>query len=347
MSKIEINAVSKVYDNGFKALNEVSFTSLENEFIVVVGPSGCGKTTLLRLIAGLDSVTDGQIKIDETDITDYEPKLRDVSMVFQNYALYPHMTVYENIAFPLKLRKIPKNEIKRQVESVAEMLDLKEYLRRKPKTLSGGQRQRVAIGRAIIREPKVFIFDEPLSNLDADLRDYTRFEIKKLHKKLNSVFVYVTHDQVEAMTMGDRIVVMKSGKIQQFDTPKNIYDKPQNEFVARFIGSPRINFVDKAFYSFLTGKSIEDDFVRIGVRPEHIFIEKSYDENCPCVVSHIEHLGKDMHIHLSFGENEKIVACQPQSNFDEEIHLGDHVYCRASDEKIMFFNKKTKLRIDR
>ncbi len=342
MPKIEINAVSKVYENGFVALNEVSFSSKENEFIVVVGPSGCGKTTLLRLIAGLDNVTSGSIRIDDTDITDYEPKLRDVSMVFQNYALYPHMTVFENIAFPLKLRKVPKKEIRKRVESIAEMLDLKDFLKRKPKTLSGGQRQRVAIGRAIIREPKIFIFDEPLSNLDADLREYTRQEIKKLHKKLNSVFLYVTHDQVEAMTMGDRIVVMKSGKIQQFDTPKDIYENPKNEFVAKFIGTPKINFVSNSFYLFVTGKKLDSDSTRIGIRPEYISIKKVKEASSECVVTNIELLGKDVHIHLLFEQSEEIVVCQTQTTFDSEIQVGDSVRCDIQEEKILFFNKREK-----
>lgn len=339
MSKIEIDNVGKTYENGFEALKEVSFSSKENEFIVVVGPSGCGKTTLLRLIAGLDNVTSGNIRIDDTDITDYEPKLRDVSMVFQNYALYPHMTVYENISFPLKLRKVPKKEIQERVESVAEMLDLKELLKRKPKTLSGGQRQRVAIGRAIIREPKIFIFDEPLSNLDADLREYTRQEIKKLHKKLNSVFLYVTHDQVEAMTMGDRIVVMKSGKIQQFDTPKNIYEHPANQFVAKFIGSPKINFVDNNFYSFVTGKEMKFDSSRIGIRPEYITVKKDDSNSSECGVTNIELLGKDVHLHLAFGENEEIIACQTQITFDTQIKVGDRVWCSVPEDKILFFDK--------
>ncbi len=342
MSKIDINGVGKVYENGFEALKDVSFSSEENEFIVVVGPSGCGKTTLLRLVAGLDNVTSGHIRIDDKDITDCEPKLRDVSMVFQNYALYPHMTVFENIAFPLKLRKVPKKEIQKRVGSVAEMLDLKDFLKRKPKTLSGGQRQRVAIGRAIIREPKIFIFDEPLSNLDADLREFTRQEIKKLHKKLNSVFLYVTHDQVEAMTMGDRIVVMKSGKIQQFDTPKNIYEKPKNEFVAKFIGTPKINFVSNDFYTYVTGKEIYSESIRIGIRPEHISIEKELNNVSECVVSNIEVLGKDIHIHLLYKETQEIVVCQPQATFDFDIHIGDCVRCSVSEEKILFFDKKNK-----
>ncbi len=340
MSRIEICSVGKIYENGFEALQNVSFASEENEFIVVVGPSGCGKSTLLRLVAGLDSVTSGSIRIDGVDITDCEPKLRDVSMVFQNYALYPHMTVYENIAFPLKLRHIPKYEIRKRVSDVAQMLDLQECLKRKPKTLSGGQRQRVAIGRAIVREPKIFIFDEPLSNLDADLREYTRHEIKKLHKQLKSVFLYVTHDQVEAMTMGDRIVVMKSGKIQQFDTPKNIYEHPANEFVAKFIGTPKINFVDADYYEFITGKKISGQSIRIGIRPEHIAVQKDPKNTSGCIVSGIELLGKEIHIHLCFLQNDDIVVCLPQSVFDAEIQVGDHVFCSADEEKILIFNKK-------
>lgn len=342
MSKIEIDNIGKIYENGFEALKEVSFSSKENEFIVVVGPSGCGKTTLLRLIAGLDNVTSGSIRIDDKDITDCEPKLRDVSMVFQNYALYPHMTVYENIAFPLKLRKMSKKVINERVEAIADMLDLTALLKRKPKTLSGGQRQRVAIGRAIIREPKIFIFDEPLSNLDADLRDYTRHEIKKLHKKLNSVFLYVTHDQVEAMTMGERIVVMKSGRIQQFDTPENIYKNPANEFVAKFIGSPKINFVSDSFYTHVTGKKLSSYSAKIGIRPEHISVKKDLEKTSDCVVYNIELLGKDIHLHLLYKEEQEITVCLPQATFDSDIHMGDYVKCTAKEEKILFFNKKEK-----
>ena len=224
MAVVELKNVSKVYDNKLKVVNDVTLTINDKEFVVLVGPSGCGKTTTLRMIAGLEEISEGQIYIDGKLINDVPPKNRDIAMVFQNYALYPHMTVFDNMAFGLKLRKLNKVEIKQRVSDAAKILDLEEYLDRKPKALSGGQRQRVAVGRAIVRKPKVFLFDEPLSNLDAKLRVQMRTEISKLHHKLDATMIYVTHDQTEAMTMGDRIVVMKDGIVQQFDTPMNLYN---------------------------------------------------------------------------------------------------------------------------
>ncbi len=244
MANLSLKHIYKVYPNGAKAVNDFNMEIADQEFIVFVGPSGCGKSTTLRMIAGLEDISAGELKIGDTVVNDVEPKDRDIAMVFQNYALYPHMTVYENIAFGLRLRKLPKAEIHRRVLEAAEILGITEYLARKPKEMSGGQRQRVSLGRAIVREPKVMLLDEPLSNLDAKLRTQMRAEISKLHARLKTTFIYVTHDQIEAMTMGTRIVVMKNGYVQQIDTPKNLYNYPGNKFVAGFIGTPQMNFFE-------------------------------------------------------------------------------------------------------
>jgi multiple sugar transport system ATP-binding protein len=244
MAEVHLKNVSKIYDGGNIAVNNVDIDVKDKEFLVLVGPSGCGKSTTLRMIAGLEDISKGELYIDGKLVNDVAPKDRDIAMVFQNYALYPHMTVYENMAFGLKLRKFDKNEIKIRVNEAAKILGIEEYLNRKPKALSGGQRQRVAVGRAIVRKPKVFLFDEPLSNLDAKLRVQMRTQISKLHHSLNATMIYVTHDQTEAMTMGDRIVIMKDGVIHQIDTPLNLYNLPVNKFVAGFIGSPSMNFIE-------------------------------------------------------------------------------------------------------
>ena len=244
MAGLSLRGIYKKYPGGFVAVTDVNLEIRDKEFIILVGPSGCGKSTTLRMIAGLEEITEGELYIGDRLVNDIAPKDRDIAMVFQNYALYPHMTVFENMAFGLKLRKVPKDEIARKVEEAARILDLSHLLDRKPKAMSGGQRQRVALGRAIVRSPKVFLLDEPLSNLDAKLRAQMRTEISKLHKKLGTTFIYVTHDQTEAMTMGDRIVVMKDGFIQQTDTPQKLYEEPCNKFVAGFLGSPQMNFID-------------------------------------------------------------------------------------------------------
>ncbi len=244
MASLSLKGIYKKYPGGVIAVSDFNLEIKDQEFIILVGPSGCGKSTTLRMIAGLEEISSGELYIGDRLVNDVAPKDRDIAMVFQNYALYPHMTVFENMAFGLKLRKTPRDEIKRRVEEAARILDIAHLLDRKPKALSGGQRQRVALGRAIVREPKVFLLDEPLSNLDAKLRAQMRTEISKLHQKLGTTFIYVTHDQTEAMTMGDRIVVMKDGLIQQVDTPNTLYTKPGNMFVAGFIGSPQMNFID-------------------------------------------------------------------------------------------------------
>ena len=244
MASLSLEGIQKVYSNGFQAVKDFNLEIADKEFIIFVGPSGCGKSTTLRMIAGLEDISGGTLKIDGKVMNNVEPKDRDIAMVFQNYALYPHMTVYDNMAFGLKLRKVPKDEIDKKVREAARILDLEKLLDRKPKALSGGQRQRVAMGRAIVRKPKVFLMDEPLSNLDAKLRVQMRIEIAKLHENLGATIIYVTHDQTEAMTLGTRIVVMKDGVVQQVDTPQNLYTKPCNLFVAGFIGSPQMNFLD-------------------------------------------------------------------------------------------------------
>lgn len=244
MASLSLKHINKVYPNGFEAVKDFNLEIEDKEFIIFVGPSGCGKSTTLRMIAGLEDISSGELRIGDKLVNDVEPKDRDIAMVFQNYALYPHMTVYDNMAFGLKLRKVPKDEIDKMVREAAKILDLEALLDRKPKALSGGQRQRVAMGRAIVRNPKVFLMDEPLSNLDAKLRGQMRIEISKLHQRLGTTIIYVTHDQTEAMTLGTRIVVMSGGIVQQVDTPQVLYDTPCNLFVAGFIGSPQMNFVD-------------------------------------------------------------------------------------------------------
>ncbi len=260
MASLSLRGIYKKYPGGVVAVSDVNLEIRDKEFIILVGPSGCGKSTTLRMIAGLEEISEGELYIGDRLVNDIAPKDRDIAMVFQNYALYPHMTVFENMAFGLKLRKVPKDEIARKVEEAARILDLSHLLDRKPKAMSGGQRQRVALGRAIVRSPKVFLLDEPLSNLDAKLRAQMRTEISKLHKKLGTTFIYVTHDQTEAMTMGDRIVVMKDGFVQQIDTPQNLYEQPVNKFVAGFLGSPQMNFID----AVLRKNSAQQYYVEFG-----------------------------------------------------------------------------------
>ncbi len=292
MAQVILKKINKVYDRNVHVVKDISLEIKDKEFMVLVGPSGCGKSTILRMIAGLEEITSGEISIGDRVVNELQPKERDIAMVFQNYALYPHMTVYNNMAYGLKLRKLPKDAIEKQVQKTAEILGLQDFLDRKPKQLSGGQRQRVALGRAIVRKPQVFLFDEPLSNLDAKLRILMRAEISRLHKKLDTTIIYVTHDQVEAMTMGDRITVLNDGIIQQCDTPLNLYDHPKNLFVAGFIGSPSMNMIkgeitnDKQlmFSSPEINIPVAEEYrqvlepyagkpVILGVRPENIHID--------------------------------------------------------------------------
>lgn len=294
MSNVILKNVKKTYDNNKTVINNINLEIKDKEFVVLVGASGCGKSTLLRMIAGLENISEGEIYIGDKKVNDIPPKDRDIAFVFQSYALYPHMTVRENIAFGLKMRKVPKAEIEKKVQEAAEILDLGEYLDRKPKQLSGGQRQRVALGRAIVRNPKVFLMDEPLSNLDAKLRVQMRSEIKKLHEKLQTTFIYVTHDQTEALTMGDRIVVLNNGEIQQFDTPDNIYNNPTNTFVAGFIGSPQMNFIE--------GKDLGlDKNILYGIRPEKM-INSDGDINIKVKIDISEMLGSEKIAYFDIGK---------------------------------------------
>jgi len=319
MSKVVINSLEKVYPNGFKAVHGIDLEIQDGEFMVFVGPSGCAKSTTLRMIAGLEEISGGEIQIGDRVVNDVQPKDRGIAMVFQNYALYPHMTVYDNMAFSLKMKKVDKSEIKKRVEYAAKILELEAELDRKPKQLSGGQRQRVAVGRAIVRNPEVFLFDEPLSNLDAKLRVNMRVQLSQLHQELKTTMIYVTHDQVEAMTMGDRICVMNLGKIMQVDTPLNLYHTPKNKFVAGFIGSPSMNLVegelveDKGTISVMIGgiklalpKTKADKVMNyvgnkvwFGSRPEYINLgaEESND-TVKGTIEVLEHMGNESYIHF-------------------------------------------------
>ena len=323
MGAIDIKSAGKIYPNGTRALEDVNITINDGEFVVLVGPSGCGKTTLLRMVAGLEDITEGEISIGDKTVNDVAPKDRDIAMVFQNYALYPHMSVFDNMAFSLKLRKLPKDEIDQKVKDAAKTLEISELLDRKPKALSGGQRQRVAMGRAIVRNPQAFLMDEPLSNLDAKLRVQMRAELGQLHTQLQTTTLYVTHDQVEAMTMGDRVAVIRKGELQQIDTPREIYLNPRNIFVAGFIGSPSMNFVyanvgvNKSSIKLSFGndqidykgdkleklKTFENEEIVMGIRPEafedgNYANTSEYSESIKVSVSLLEQLGSDSYIHF-------------------------------------------------
>jgi len=322
MAKISLKNIKKVYPGNVVAVQDFNLEIEDKEFIILVGPSGCGKSTTLRMIAGLEDITDGELYIGDQLVNDVAPKDRDIAMVFQNYALYPHMTVFKNMAFGLTLRKLPKEEIRQKVEEAAKILDIEHLLDRKPKALSGGQRQRVALGRAMVRDPAVFLLDEPLSNLDAKLRNQMRAEISKLHKKLGTTFVYVTHDQTEAMTMGDRIVVMKDGVIQQIDTPQNLFNKPCNLFVAGFIGTPQMNFINGTIVKSGNGYSAkfaghrvalpeskqdkvapyEGKEVVFGIRPEDIAVRNNGGESAEVKIELVELMGSEMYLHCSLND---------------------------------------------
>lgn len=341
MSKVLISNIQKSYGKNH-ILKGINLEIQDKEFLVLVGPSGCGKSTLLRIIAGLEEVDSGQVFIGDKNVTYLHPKDRDIAMVFQNYALYPHMTVFENMAFSLKIKKESKEEIQKKVEDAAKILDLSHLLSRKPSELSGGQRQRVALGRAIVRNPKIFLMDEPLSNLDAKLRSSTRFEIKKLHKKLDTTFIYVTHDQVEAMTMGDRIAVLNEGVLQQIGNADEIYQNPLNTFVASFIGSPSINFIEgeikngrfnSKICSFDTQYS--DQMAIVGIRPEDLYFGGA---DIQAKVELIEMLGAEKLVHLeSFGV--KIIA---RFSADIEVRTAEKISLGINKNKVLFFNKENK-----
>ena len=368
MASLSLKNVCKVYPNGFEAVKDFNLEVEDQEFIIFVGPSGCGKSTTLRMIAGLEEISSGEFYIDGKLMNDVEPKDRDIAMVFQNYALYPHMTVFDNMAFGLKLRKVPKAEIDKAVHEAAKILDIEHLLDRKPKALSGGQRQRVAMGRAIVRSPKVFLMDEPLSNLDAKLRVQMRVEISKLHQRLQTTIIYVTHDQTEAMTLGTRIVVMKDGIIQQVDTPQKLYNEPNNLFVAGFIGSPQMNFVDavckvegeKVSLSFenttvvlppAKAKKLADGgyngkTVVMGIRPEdigdsEIEIEAHKDAAFETDVTGYELLGSEVLLYF------KVAGASMTAKVDSRTtaRMGDHIKMAIDPEKIHVFDKETELTI--
>lgn len=331
MSNVILKNIKKIYDNKKTVINNISLEIKDKEFVVLVGASGCGKSTLLRMIAGLEDITDGEICIGDKIVNNVPPKDRDIAFVFQSYALYPHMTVKENIAFGLKMRKVDEKTIEQKVQEAAEILDLTELLDRKPKQLSGGQRQRVALGRAIVRNPKVFLMDEPLSNLDAKLRVQMRSEIKKLHEKLQTTFIYVTHDQTEALTMGDRIVVLNEGKVQQFDTPDEIYNNPKNTFVAGFIGSPQMNFIE--------GKDLGlDSNILYGVRPEKM-TKTDGDINLTVDVDISEMLGSEKIAYFNIGERK----CS--AKLESETIIGKTLNLSIKTADLYKFDLKTNERI--
>ena len=347
MASVRLNNLSKKYPNGYDAVKDVNLTIEDKEFVVFVGPSGCGKTTTLRMIAGLEDATDGEILIEDKVVNNVAPKNRDISMVFQNYALYPHLTVYKNMAFGLTLRKVPKQEIDRRVRETAQMLGIEKLLKRKPMQLSGGERQRVAIGRAIMREPKVFLMDEPLSNLDAKLRAQMRTEISKLYLRLKTTFIYVTHDQTEAMTLGTRIVVMKDGVIQQAGTPENLYNCPANLFVAGFIGTPQMNFFDASVKDgrlclgecvftldpeTMARLSIYDCLI-IGLRPQDIHETPISEYSISATVELVERLGSETYLYLKIADTQCIASAPP----DSQVKPGDVIEAGLFMSKAHFF----------
>ena len=366
MASLSLQHINKTYPNGFQAVKDFNLEIEDKEFIIFVGPSGCGKSTTLRMIAGLEEISGGTLKIGDKVMNDVEPKDRDIAMVFQNYALYPHMTVYDNMAFGLKLRKVPKDQIDKAVREAARILDLEKLLDRKPKALSGGQRQRVAMGRAIVRNPKVFLMDEPLSNLDAKLRVQMRIEISKIHQRLGATIIYVTHDQTEAMTLGTRIVVMKDGVVQQVDTPQHLYEQPGNLFVAGFMGSPQMNFLDAQIAEKggdLVAKVGEYDVVIpaakakvlkdggyvgktvvLGIRPEDIHDSQMFIEASPSVpmtstVKVYELLGAEVFLYFDVNGTQVTARVDPRTN----SKTGDTIKFAFDMEKSHFFDKETEL----
>lgn len=365
MASLLLKNVTKKYPNGFVAVKEFNLEIKDKEFIIFVGPSGCGKSTTLRMIAGLEDISSGELYIDDKLVNDVEPKDRDIAMVFQNYALYPHMSVYDNMAFGLKLRKTPKDEIDQKVRNAARILDLEHLLDRKPKALSGGQRQRVAMGRAIVRSPKVFLMDEPLSNLDAKLRGQMRVEISKLHQRLETTIIYVTHDQTEAMTLGTRIVVMKDGVVQQVDSPQNLYDSPCNKFVAGFIGAPQMNMIDAQVakagsdvtLSFgghtvalpaAKGKGLEDGgyigkTVTLGIRPEDLHDEEAFLAANPksifqAEIRVYEMLGSEVLLYFDIADANFTAKVNPRTT----ARPGDSIKVAMDLEKVHIFDKDTE-----
>lgn len=373
MIKVSLKGVKKVYEKSVVAVHDFNLDIEDKEFIVLVGPSGCGKSTTLRMIAGLEEISEGELYIDGNVVNDAAPKDRDIAMVFQNYALYPHMTVYENMAFALKLRKKKKDVIDRKVKEAAEILGITDLLQRKPKALSGGQRQRVAIGRAIVREPQVFLMDEPLSNLDAKLRNQMRAELIKLRKRIDATFIYVTHDQTEAMTLGDRIVIMKDGLVQQIDTPVEVYNKPRNLFVAGFIGTPQMNFfhgrlvkagerysvtlgegypevtISERMQKVLTEKEASKGKVILGIRPEHIKLaERAGADTFTGTITVSEMMGNEIYIHMDFLGTDTIMRV-PTIGLPEEYQHGiiieKKIYFQMPAPLIHVFDEETEVSV--
>ena len=366
MASLSLKNINKVYPNGYHAVKDFNMEIEDKEFIIFVGPSGCGKSTTLRMIAGLEDISSGELKIDDKVVNDVEPKDRDIAMVFQNYALYPHMNVFDNMAFGLKIRKVPKDEIKKLVTEAARILDIEHLLDRKPKALSGGQRQRVAMGRAIVRNPKVFLMDEPLSNLDAKLRVQMRIEISKLHQRLGSTIIYVTHDQTEAMTLGSRIVVMKDGIIQQIDSPQELHEKPNNMFVAGFIGSPQMNFIEVEAVQKQDGVYLKKGIIDVklpeykadilknqgyigktvvmGIRPENIHDEVAFismSEESAKVNAQIkvyEMMGAEVFLYFDIENVEFTARVNPRTN----ARVGSMVDFAFDINKIHIFDKETE-----
>ena len=354
---VSLRHIDKIYDNKVQAVFDFNLDIKKQEFIVLVGPSGCGKSTTLRMIAGLEEISNGELYIDHVLSNDLAPKNRNIAMVFQNYALYPHMTVYDNLAFGLKMTHVPKDEIVERVLNAAKILGLEELLDRKPKALSGGQRQRVALGRAIVRNAKVFLMDEPLSNLDAKLRVQMRAEIIKLHDELKATTIYVTHDQTEAMTMASRIGVMNKGYIQQIGTPIEVYNKPANTFVASFIGAPAMNLLNVTYKDgvitfsdgntltlpkhYLEEKDLPEEFI-LGIRPENIKTTFKEDKDCyPVEIQVAELLGREYYVHTLFGG----INLVSNTEVNEKLSMHDKCFIKIDKEKLHFFNKDTQMRI--
>lgn len=364
MAEVKLININKEYEGGFKATHDINLAIKDKEFVVFVGPSGCGKSTTLRMIAGLEDITSGDLYIGDKEVSNLPPKDRKIAMVFQNYALYPHMTVYQNMAFGLKIKKVGKKEIDERVTHTAKILELEDLLEKRPGQMSGGQRQRVAIGRAIVRRPEVFLFDEPLSNLDAKLRGQMRIEIAKLHKKLSATMIYVTHDQIEAMTLGDRIAVLNKGRVEQFDTPMNLYDTPKNMFVAGFIGSPPINFIEgkvtekkgDLFFVDLTEtitfkipeenekqlSNYQSKNIVIGVRAENITDRQPTDNiKIPGTIAAIELLGNEQV--LSVASLGKEVICRVSAK--ARYHLEEKIELYLDINSVHYFDKETEMRL--
>ena len=372
MASVKLTNVKKIYGKDTVAVQDFNLDIADKEFIVFVGPSGCGKSTTLRMIAGLEDISAGTVEIDGVVVNDLQPRDRDIAMVFQNYALYPHLTVFENMAFSLRLKKVPQDEVYERVTNAAEVLGITEYLTRKPRALSGGQRQRVAIGRAMVRDSKVFLMDEPLSNLDAKLRNQMRAEIILLRQKIDTTFIYVTHDQTEAMTLGDRIVIMKDGFIQQVGTPTEVFDMPVNLFVAEFIGAPKMNTIktqlvregDKYFVTpygakievtgkkadMLRARNVQTRDIILGVRPEHVTLAEAND---PAAITYTirvnEMMGSELHLHVENESNDRLIVRIPTVTLDDDqrkgMVFGSKLHITFEGKVMHFFDAETGLNI--